>query len=266
MFQEKCPDGFNRLDDVNDLEAFLAEMQAKLKYAFQPIIDIKSGQIHGVEALLRGNQSMGFETIKSFFDHAFKQNMLYLVDRQLRRMAIAAFAQLDISKTSKLFYNIDGRLFELEDISPDWSRNTLAQHSLDTSNLIFELSEAYHNANASYFNQHMEQCLKNGIGVALDDFGQGFSEMRVLYEQTADYIKIDRLFIDGISKDRKKELFTTSIISLSRVLGLKVVAEGVETKEDYLVCRNLGCDLLQGYYIQRPTLDHSQIRSLYTLS
>jgi hypothetical protein len=86
----------------------------------------------------------------------------------------------------------------------------------------------------------------------LDDFGTGYSGLKTLYYLDPQYIKIDRFFITDILKDKKKKLFISNIINIAHQSGIKVLAEGVETLDELNVCRDIGCDLAQGYYIQKP--------------
>lgn len=99
--------------------------------------------------------------------------------------------------------------------------------------------------------------------MALDDFGSGFSNLQELYHIDVDLLKIDRFFIDGISKCQKKTLFVKNIVNLVHSLGGLVVAEGIETVEEVLMCQRIKCDLIQGYYIAYPTQNYKEIKIIY---
>lgn len=91
-----------------------------------------------------------------------------------------------------------------------------------------------------------------GINIALDDFGTGFSTFGRLHETEVDHIKIDKMFIDGLGKDRGDEAIVQAIIELARAKGLKTTAEGVETAEQNEFLTRIGCDELQGFLYAEP--------------
>jgi GGDEF domain-containing protein len=99
--------------------------------------------------------------------------------------------------------------------------------------------------------------------IAIDDFGTGFAGLKLLYDQNPDYIKIDRFFISGIETDRMKKLFVSQIVSLAQTLGITVIAEGVETEKELLTCKEMGCNLIQGYFIERPLIMGADLRGAY---
>jgi EAL domain-containing protein (putative c-di-GMP-specific phosphodiesterase class I) len=99
--------------------------------------------------------------------------------------------------------------------------------------------------------------------MAIDDFGIGSSELKMLCDHSVDYVKIDGHFVRGISENRRKRLVVTAIANLAHVLGIRVVAEGVETELDLLGCREAGCDLVQGYFVARPTTDIAAFPEAY---
>src|SRR3546814_8596416 len=86
--------------------------------------------------------------------------------------------------------------------------------------------------------------------LALDDFCQGYSRLRLLHEHQPDYVKIDRYFISGISAEPKKRLFLSRIVDVMHVLGICMIAEGVETEAEFRTCKDLGFDLAQGFLVQ----------------
>ena len=94
---------------------------------------------------------------------------------------------------------------------------------------------------------------KLGITIALDDFGTGYSSLNYLRRLPIDVLKIDKSFIDGIGLDKKSDNIAKSIVELSHNLNLKVVAEGVENKEQFNYLNHINCDIIQGYYFSKPT-------------
>ena len=98
----------------------------------------------------------------------------------------------------------------------------------------------------------LERMKAMGLKLALDDFGTGYSSLTYLRSFPIDVVKIDRSFVEGIGTDPDSAAIVRSIVDLSRTLGLRTIAEGVETDEELTVLRNLGCDVAQGYLISKP--------------
>lgn len=244
-------------------EAYLDAVSRAVTFAFQPIVNIHTGRTYAVEALVRNVDKLGFSGIPDFFDYAWNAGILYRVDLVLRQLAISQFARTEALSDTKLFYNVDGRSFESADHHPRQTMSLLDRYRIPSENFVLELSEGYNNLAAKHLSEALETCRKHNYRIAVDDFGRGFSEMQMLYEYQPDYIKIDRFFINGLADDSKKRLFVTSIVNLAHVLGISVLAEGVETEREFLACKSIGCDLVQGFYVARPTTDHSSLQASY---
>ncbi|MBK5970384.1 hypothetical protein CCR91_16895 [Thiorhodovibrio winogradskyi] len=111
----------------------------------------------------------------------------------------------------------------------------------------------------------MERLRQKGFLFAIDDFGTGYSGLKLLYEFPPDLIKIDRFFISSIARDHKRRLFVENAVHLAHTLGVQVVAEGVETADELTACRDIGCDLAQGFFIARPTTKIARLASSYSI-
>ena len=234
-----------------------------LDFAFQPIVNINNGEIYAVEALLRNYKEIGFKSIFSLFDTLFEEGLLYSFDIILREKAFIKFATIPNNQNIKLFYNLDNRILEMENYSNGNTLRLLHRLGLQKEQLCFEISERHEVST----NIGMEKILKyyknDGFHIAIDDFGTGYSGYKLLYNTTPNIIKIDRYFIQNIEQDLKKKILLKSIINLSLQLGIKVLAEGVETEEEYLVCQEVGCHFIQGYYLQRPTIHITNLQNNY---
>ncbi len=239
---------------------------SKVDFAFQPIVDVHSGVCFGVESLIRGVTKADFDSIDSFFDEAYFENVLFPMDMALRKKAIEKFCTIKSNPKLKLFYNIDNRIILMPDYVPGTSAKIIKSKGISEKSICYEISEK-HEFNVSV---EIKKVLNNykaqGYKIAIDDFGNGFSGLKILYNVEPDYIKIDRFFIADIHKNSKKKLFVTTILNLSHVLGIRVIAEGVETEEEFHVCKEIGCDYVQGYFIQRPTQYSNEIKSIYEIS
>lgn len=227
----------------------------KIDFAFQPIVSPHTGHVFGYEALLRRWDDAGFPSIQSLFDTAWDTGNLHSVDMMLRTKAIEKFARLPDANRLKLFYNFDNRVVKTEDYQPGQTAALLADAGLERDTIFLEISERHDISNAGYLKDILLRYRSQGFKIAIDDYGSGFAQLRALYECEPDIIKIDRFFIDGIDRDRRKELFVTQMTAFAHMIAAQVIAEGVETREEFLCCRRLGCDLVQGFFVARPSTD-----------
>ncbi len=234
-----------------------------LDVAFQPIVDIHSGITFGVEALLRGTDTLGYESIFSFFDRLYEENILYTFDVLLRKKVIDKFCMIEGHEKLKLFYNLDNRVLEMTDFSKGNTHRLLKRHNLDPKSIVFELSEHNEILNLDHFTKLMHHYGDEGFCIAIDDFGIGQSGYKLLYHCTPNIIKIDRFFLSEIDKDPKKKLLVRNMVQLATLLGCRVIAEGVETERELVVCKEIGCHMVQGYFIQRPSVDCTLIAEKY---
>ncbi len=235
----------------------------KLDYAFQPIIHSHSGKIFAVEALIRNVEKIpNLEQIHDLFDLAYKEEYLYQLDLLLRDKAIKKFAQIDIENL-QLFYNLDNRIIYTKSYSKGNTKKILSKYNLDKNVICYELSERGTLIEQNALIEMIQTYKNSDFCIAIDDFGVGVSGLKLLYFSQANIIKIDRFFIDNIDTDSKKRLFCSSIINMAHIMGMKVVAEGVETLNEFYTCKNIGADFIQGYFIQKPTLDVSELKKVY---
>lgn len=234
-----------------------------LDIAFQPIVDIHSGITFGVEALLRGTDVLGYISIESFFDYLYEENILYTFDLRLREKVIEKFCTIEGFENLKLFYNLDNRVLEMTGFSKGNTSRILRRYGLDHKRMVFELSEHNEITNIDHFSRLMNHYGDEGFCIAIDDFGIGQSGYKLLYHCTPNVIKIDRFFLSSIDKDPKKKLLARNMVQLATLVGCRVIAEGVETDRELFVCKEIGAHMVQGYYVQHPTLSTAQILSKY---
>lgn len=226
----------------------------RLDYAFQPIIHAHTGKIFAVEALLRNvNDTEYLNSIQELFDMAFQEDIIYEVDLILREKAISKFSQIKVENL-RLFYNLDNRIIYNKTYRSGNTSKILEKYNLSKSTVCFELSEKGTTIEQSALSSMLQTYKQSGYQLAIDDFGIGVSGLKLLYFSEADIIKLDRFFVTNIDTDSKKKLFCSSIVEMAHVMGMKVIAEGVETKNEFLTCKDMGVDFIQGYLIQKPTV------------
>ncbi len=232
-------------------------------FLFLPIANPHNGELFGVEALLRGVEKSGFTSLEDMLDEAYRDGVLYDVDLELRKAVFVKFSELQeqLSKEGaahtvaslKLFYNLDTRILEMLDYSPGNTRQLLKEYEISPANIYFDISER-HKFSAYASTKNILNTYKlQGFKVALDDFGSGHSGFELLYHSEPDAVKIDKFLIRNIKQCGKNRLFCTEIIKLAHIRGAIVIAEGIETKEEFYTLKELGCDLMQGFFIQKPS-------------
>lgn len=238
------------------------EKAALLYHAFQPIARFADGSAYGFEALLRGWDQAGFSSIAEVFDRAFEDRLLYALDLKLRTKAFAQFAEAGLGR-AKLFYNVDNRLLQMPDYSTGNTLRIARESGLAPSRIVIEISELHDPQENSVFDQVLTAYRSQGFRIALDDFGSGYAGLKLLQRAKPDIIKIDRYFISGAADDPRKPAFIEKIAGMAHLMGISVVAEGVETPDELRLCAEAGCDFVQGFHVSRPEPDISRLRMRY---
>ena len=243
---------------------FLVRLKQHVDYAFQPIVSLATGGVFGFEALLRGYEALGFASVPELIDRASAPAVAVAADRILRQVVVARFARLRRKVKTRLFLNVDNRMLTSDQFDPEGLRRSMTDAGIDPAALCIEISEAHSIPDMREVTRRLSMISAECL-TALDDFGVGHSGLKLLYDSQPHVVKIDRFFISGIAGDQKKKLFVSTAVQLAHVLGIKVVAEGIETEAEFRACREIGCDYGQGYWICRPTTDLAALEPVYTI-
>lgn len=236
----------------------------KLTFAFQPIVNINNGKVIAYESLLRDYKKAGFISIDELFNKAYKEKTLYALDTLLREKALALLRKLYQKNDSfYMFYNIDNRILEMNDYKNGITKKLLKKMGYKNDFIGFEISEKHEFKEFDEAQSVFEHYSKQGFSIIIDDFGTGLSGLKMLYYLEPQYIKIDRFFITDILNDKKKRIFVKNIINMAHQLKIKVLAKGLETEEEFNICKEIGCDMVQGFYILRPIRDVDKLKFQY---
>jgi len=229
------------------LESIL--QSGRLNFAFQPILATDGQQIAAHEALCRPRHP-AFPGPEEFFETALQLGALWDLGRLARRNIIQHIEQLP--PDSLLFINLhpaeisDHQLLEGESFIRPWA-----------SRLVFEITERAAVPNPARFKENISTLRRHGFRVAVDDLGAGYAGLNSVALLDPDFVKIDRELIMGIDASETKQRLLASMVHFANEEGIRVVAEGIETKQEAETVMSLGCHLLQGYYFGRPALlDH----------
>lgn len=237
---------------------------SKIDFAYQPIVNIHTGNAFGFEALLRNHEAAGFCSIGDVFDQAYNQGLLHQVDLYLRRKAFKKFVEFKGNNHIKLFYNLDNRLFDAKTYSQGSTAEMLGDYGYSLDDICFEISEKHQFPCNMKVLKVLDTYRRQGYKIAVDDCGAGFSGLQLLYHTEPDYIKIDRFFIHNLENDPKKRLVVSTIVNMAHFMGSLVLAEGVETLDEYSLCKDIGCDMIQGYFVQKPQIDLGRLKKRYS--
>ncbi|WP_253958264.1 EAL domain-containing protein [Rhizobium sp. WYJ-E13] len=227
--------------------------------AFQPIVEAGTGTVFGYESLMRGQERIGFETPIEILDEAYEHGQLLQLEQMVANRALAKFSTLSNFATATLFLNLDVRLIPQGNRLVENLLLQLKTANIPPSSVCFEFSERFDNTSVPEFADLVSRLRKAGFKLAIDDFGVGHGEMKLLCDYSVDYLKIDRHFVADIDRSPRKRHLLKSIVNMAHVLGTRVIAEGIETEAEFIVCRDYGVDLVQGWFISRPSTHLSEL-------
>ncbi len=220
---------------------------------FQPKVEIATGQVCGVEALLRWRHpERGLIMPSDFIPIAEQNGMITPITDWVLVQALEQCKRWRESGLSvPVAVNMSARLFQNRRLA-ERVEQALAQVGVDGACLEIEITENMLMADVEHGNQILGRLSDCGITVAIDDFGTGYSSLSYLKRLPIRTVKIDKSFILDMGENDNDAVIVRSIVDLGHNLGFKVVAEGVETLEAWQLLEILGCDAAQGYYISRP--------------
>ncbi|MBO3759246.1 GGDEF domain-containing protein [Ciceribacter sp. L1K22] len=227
--------------------------------AFQPIVEAGTGAVFGYESLMRGQDRIGFENPVDFLDRAEQCGQLMALEQMIAARSLAKFQTVPDYAGATLFLNLDVRLIPQGHALMASVLAHLRKAGIPPSSVCFELSERFDNTNHPEFAELVQSMRRSGFKLAIDDFGVGHGEMKLLCDYPVDYVKIDRHFVCDIDKSPRKRHLVKNIVNIAHVLGVRVIAEGIETEAEFLACREFGVDLVQGWFIARPTTFVSEL-------
>lgn len=228
--------------------------RGELVLHYQPQWNIVSGQLIGMEALVRWHHpALGLIPPSEFIPYAEESEWIMEMGewvlreavRQNKRWQEAGYPAVPVSVNCSVKQfgrtNIVGSVFQI-----------LRESGLDPQYLKLEITESVSLYNEQDVVRKLRDFQNFKIHISIDDFGTGFSSLSYLYEMPVHVIKLDRSFLTDVEHNHVKSSIVKCIVELARTLDLKVMAEGLETKEQLLFLRNTGCEEAQGYYMNRP--------------
>lgn len=248
--RERC-----RLDRARRQSGRLAELRRMLDHRdvvirFQPIVDLSSGAVHGVEALSAAPHAGTFENPEMLFAFAEQSDVIVDLERLCRNLAVQRSAAL-LPADGKLFLNCSAHAFADPQLLSDLAGGAESLGAAPGS-VVLEVTERVAITEWRAFRRTLDQAREAGLLVAIDDMGSGYSSLHSVAEIEPDYLKFDLSLIHGIHRSPiKRDLFET-LVSLADKIGARGIAEGIEEREEFDTVRDLGVTLGQGYFFARP--------------
>jgi EAL domain-containing protein (putative c-di-GMP-specific phosphodiesterase class I) len=226
-------------------------IERDLATLFQPIVDMQTLEVIGFEALSRGPKGSEYFNPTMLFNLAMECGLSFELDRICRRKALESARDLKTDK--KIFVNTLSMTIHDTEFRGAYLKDLLKDLELKPENVIFEVSEKLAIDNYSLFRESMKDYTDLGIVHAGDDLGTGHSGLERIMELRPGYLKMDMSFTRDIHKSYIKQEIVKAIVNLSNNIGSKVVAEGVEYKEEYEKLRDLQVLYGQGYLFGKPS-------------
>jgi diguanylate cyclase (GGDEF)-like protein/PAS domain S-box-containing protein len=233
---------------------------------YQPKVDLKSGEIVGVEALIRWRDpEVGLVPPGSFIPILEETQLILPVGRWVLERAAAQYTEWQSQglRVPRIAVNVSALQLAQREFVASLDA-TLARYPGAAQGLDLELTESVLMDDLAGNIEKLREAKARGLHVAIDDFGTGYSSLGYLSRLPLDALKVDRSFIDNMADDPQQMSIVTAIISLAHSLDLEVIAEGVETANQAQLLRLLRCDQIQGYLLARPQPAEALAKMLVT--
>jgi len=231
----------------------------ELQLFYQPLLDGRTGDVVGVEALVRWQHpERGMISPATFIPIAEESGQIGIIGAWILEQACRQHAAWLRQGIGPLMVSVNLSSIQLRDNSlPLMLSQILDRHQVDPAMVQLELTESFLMENALATVDSLQRLKAIGVTLAIDDFGTGYSSLNYLHRFPIDKLKIDQSFVRDMLHDPADRAITQAIIGLGHALGMRVVAEGVENEAEAELLRQSGCDELQGYHFGRPMPPHA---------
>ncbi|MFV2059890.1 MAG: putative bifunctional diguanylate cyclase/phosphodiesterase [Gammaproteobacteria bacterium] len=248
---DKDVHNIEKLSLLTDLKTALINNEMILHY--QPISSLPSTAIIGFEALIRWQHPIyGMIAPDNFIPLAEQTGIIKNISRWVIKQAVAQ-CKIWLNMGNNVYVTVNLSVWDLQDPSLEtFIKSILSEYNLPANKLVLEITESAMMSDAERAKEVLTSLNNMGLSIAIDDYGTGFSSLAYLKQLPVDTLKIDKSFVTHMDTDSNDETIVRSTIELAHNLGLKVVAEGVESRRINELLLELKCDTVQGYYINKP--------------
>ena len=228
--------------------------EKKLKTVFQPIVSLRDGSIIGHEALSRITCESDIENPEELFRIAEESSRLWDLELLCRTTALCtAYHQMQPPYDKKLFLNVNPNIMHDAKFKQGFTNEYLKQYGITPESIIFEITERNAVSDMSGFKGTISHYKNQNYKIAIDDAGAGYSGLNLISDVNPHFIKLDMQLIRSIDSDSMKFALVRSMVELSHISNISLIAEGVETKEELTTLINLGVQYAQGFFLQKPS-------------
>ena len=227
----------------------------QLSVVYQPIVELNSGQIFKAEALLRWLHPLRGQISPSvFIPIAESSRLIQDIGEwvQLQATTQVGIWRKTLNPDFQISVNMSPVQFRIGKNSLEKTAQLLTSRGLTGDSLVIEITEGLLMDTRTDINEQLIAMHAMGIQVAIDDFGTGYSSLAYLQRFNIDYLKLDQSFVKGLTSDSRDHALCRAIIEMAHALGMRAIAEGVETQNQYDLLKAAGCDFAQGYWLGRP--------------
>lgn len=237
---------------VNEMEYALEDGQ--FHTYLQPIYDAKTQKVVCAEALVRWIHPKKGMVSPSLFVPIFEKNGFISKMDAFMKETVCKYikdAQVNHRTIVPISINISRRSFFDSDVC-EHIVSLIDKYQINKEYLRAEITESAYTDNQSQLLKEVKRLKNEGITILMDDFGSGYSSLNTLKMIPVDYLKMDMKFLDDLSQTGKTGSIMASVVDMAKRLHIKIIAEGVETEEQFLFLKSIGCDLIQGFYYSKP--------------
>jgi len=238
------------LDTIAGLDSPADGADGGLTAHFQPIVSLQRREFYGYEGLIRGPVGTALRNPAQLFAHARARGVEIALEIAAARKVVSSFARLGLP--GMLAVNFSGPCIERLAEHPARALGFLLESTVAPSRVVIELTEHERVADPTRLMQRLASVRALGIGLALDDFGDGHSSLRLWAELAPEFVKIDKYFVAGLHADPARFQCVKALQQLGSVFGTRLIAEGIESEADLRVLRDLGIEFGQGYLLGMP--------------
>lgn len=226
-----------------------------LSVVFQPVLDMHGRTYMGYEALIRGPKDSPLHSPAALFEAARQANLRRELEHACRAAAIREFGRLraqQLAPDCKLFINLSASMLGDPVLMHGDMLQSMASQGLRPDQIVIEITENQKVTDFSIFREVLANYRRLGYSFAIDDLGEGFSNLRMWSEIRPEFVKIDRHFISGIDNDVLKFRLVRAMVEIAEACHATLIAEGIEEESEFATIRDLGIRCGQGYLICRP--------------
>lgn len=256
-FLEESQENQDQIREYFDMRSVIGtdvfQGMKNFRAVIQPIVSAQTGEIIGGETLMRWKYRGKDISPVVFIPLLEETHLMHIAGRWIAERAVEACAQL-VRYVPDCYLSANLSMDQLDDEGLfQCICDALDRHKLDARRLVLEITESSEPKDSETLLQLIQRCQEQGISLALDDYGSGYSALKNLLYYNLHFIKFDRSLLQEMEKAEERPQFFTSLVELFHSLEISICIEGVETEQQRQLAREIGCDYIQGFYFYRPS-------------